>query len=391
MDRPSGKRTPLAITTAGLLALPLVVLGAGAAGAEDLAPLTTAGAAGVDGEYIVVLEDDLSPRTVSAADIGIQAGDVAYTYDAALNGYAAALTEAELAEVRASSQVAYVEQVAEVHALDIQQNATWGLDRIDQAGLPLSTTYEYDYTGAGVSAYIIDTGIVPNHPDFGGRAQVAYDATGGNGIDGNGHGTHVAGTIGSATYGVAKETELYGVKVLSDSGQGTTAGVIAGVDWVAANAPADSVANLSLGGPASTALDNAVNALSASGVFVAVAAGNETQNASNVSPARASGVTTVAASTSTDASASYTNYGSAVDIYAPGSSITSTWTNGTRSISGTSMASPHVAGAAALYKEARGDDAQATIQNWLRSNASSGVLSGVRSGTPNLLLNVSAL
>ncbi|RCV48962.1 peptidase S8 [Marinitenerispora sediminis] len=381
----------VAATAAGLLALPLVVLGAGSAGAEELAPLTTAGAAGVDGQYIVVLEDDLSPRSVTAAEIGIKAGDVTYTYDDALNGYAAELTPAELTAVRSSSEVAFVEQVAEVHALDTQQNATWGIDRIDQTNLPLSRTYTYDYTGAGVSAYIIDTGIVPNHPDFGGRAQVAYDAYGGNGIDGNGHGTHVAGTIGSTTYGVAKEVELYGVKVLSNSGSGTTAGVIAGVDWVAGNAPANSVANLSLGGPASTALDNAVNALSASGVFVAVAAGNETQNASNVSPARASGVTTVAASTSTDASASYTNYGSAVDIYAPGSAITSTWITGTRSISGTSMASPHVAGAAALYKDAVGDNSQSTIQNWLRSNASSGVLSGVRSGTPNLLLNVSAL
>ncbi|MFC4563243.1 S8 family peptidase [Nocardiopsis mangrovi] len=386
MDRSSAKRTTLGFTAAGVFAVPLAFMGAGTAGADDLAPLNTAANA-VEGQYIVVLEEGVSANSVTASDFGISSEAVEHTYTTAINGFSAELSAAEVTGVRSNSSVAFVEQVGTVEATE-----TWGLDRIDQEALPLDDSYSVDNTGAGVSAYIIDTGIEADHADFGGRAQVGFDATGGDGADGNGHGTHVAGTIGSSTWGVAKEADLYGVRVLDDNGSGTTDDVVAGIDWVTANAVDNSVANLSLGGGASQAIDDSVNALSESGVFVAVAAGNSGADAGNSSPARAEGVATVAASDETDASASFTNYGSVVDIYAPGVDITSTWIGGGEdTISGTSMASPHVAGAAALYKDANGDASQEEVQSYLTDNATADALSGVRTGTVNLLLNVSTL
>jgi subtilisin family serine protease len=243
-----------------------------------------------------------------------------------------------------------------------------------------------------VRAYIIDTGIQTSHPQFGGRASAVYDAFGGNGQDCNGHGTHVAGTVGSSTYGVAKAAYLRAVRVLNCSGSGSTSGIVAGIDWVRTNAIKPAVANMSLGGGLSSSLNTASTNLANAGIFLAVAAGNENQNACNVSPASASAVFTTASSTSSDAKSSFSNWGSCVEGYAPGSSITSTWLNsGTNTISGTSMASPHIAGVAALYKSTFGDAASSTIVSWIINNSTSGVITGNPSGTPNRLLYKSTL
>ncbi|MBB4636108.1 S8 family peptidase [Longimicrobium terrae] len=378
------------LTLAGVLALAACSDSEGVTGirAPEAAPLLSAGVNAIEGDYMVVLKEGANANSV-AAIVGVTPSHV---YTTALNGFSASLNQGQLNALLHNQNVAYVEEDAVAEAATTQSGATWGIDRIDQRARPLSGTYNYTNTGSSVYAYIIDTGIYTAHSNFGGRAAVAYDALGGNGQDCNGHGTHVAGTVGSSTYGVAKGVRLRAVRVLDCSGSGSISGIIAGVDWVRLNRTNPAVANLSLGGGNSASLNTAVTNLANSGVFVAVAAGNENQNACNVSPANASAVTTVAASTSTDARASYSNYGSCVDLYAPGSSITSTWSNGgTNSISGTSMASPHVAGVAALYKGVYGNASQATIDAWLKNNATLNVITGNPTGTPNRLLFKSTL
>jgi subtilisin family serine protease len=279
-----------------------------------------------------------------------------------------------------------------VIALDTtQNNATWGLDRVDQRALPLSTTYTYDSTGAGVTAYIIDTGIRFSHNEFGGRASSGYDAVdGGTADDCNGHGTHVAGTVGGNTYGVAKGVSLVAVRVLNCSGSGTTSGVIAGINWVTSNHTARAVANMSLGGGASTALDTAVTNSIAAGVVYGVAAGNETANACNGSPARVPNAITVGATASSDARASFSNFGTCVDIFAPGQSITSSWytsDTATNTISGTSMATPHVVGAAARLLQGTSLTPQ-QVRDTMVGNATPNVVSNPGTGSPNRLLYV---
>jgi len=318
-------------------------------------------------------------------------GKLKYSYGAVLKGFAAELSDEAVAALRADPDVDYVEQDQTVSISTTQSPApSWGLDRIDQRNLPLSNSYTYNATASQqtvVRAYIIDTGIQTSHSDFGGRASAVYDALGGNGQDCNGHGTHVAGTVGGTTYGVAKSIKLRAVRVLNCSGSGSNSGVIAGMDWVRVNSIHPAVANMSLGGGFSSATNTAANNLAASGVFLAVAAGNSNANACNSSPSSAANVTSVAASASNDSRASFSNFGSCVHIYAPGVSIKSDWLNGgTNTISGTSMASPHVAGVAALYKAVNGDASYSTIRSWMINNATLNVISGNPSGTPNRLL-----
>ena len=355
-----------------------------------LAPIARAQGTLIPDQYIVVFKSGIATKaSMVARSNGVAA---TFVYDTVFNGFAARLNPSQLSTMQRNPNVAYIEQ-DQVMAIDTtQSNATWGLDRIDQRNLPLSGSYTYTRNGAGVYAYIIDTGIQTSHSDFGGRAAVAYDATGGNGQDCNGHGTHVAGTVGGTQYGVAKGVQLRAVRVLNCAGSGSNSGVIAGVNWVRQNHTNPAVANMSLGGGYSSALNSAVTSMINSGVFLAVAAGNSNANACNYSPSSASGTLTVAASDRTDTKASFSNYGACVDVYAPGVSITSDWLNGgTNTISGTSMASPHAAGVAALYKATFGNAASSTIVSWITSNATSGVIKGNPSGTPNKLLYKSSL
>jgi subtilisin family serine protease len=373
---------------AALLALAACADQSPTAGAAAAAPLLAAGAGAIEGQYVVVLEEGANPRSVAA----VAGVSPRYVYTAALNGFAATLNAGQLNALRHNPAVAYVEADQQVEAWTTQSGATWGIDRIDQRSLPLSGTYTYNSTGSGVYAYVIDTGIQTNHPQFGSRAAVAYDALGGNGQDCNGHGTHVAGTIGSTTYGVAKNVQLRAVRVLDCNGSGATSGIIAAVDWIRLNRTNPAVANLSLGGSLSSSMNTAVTNLSSSGVFVAVAAGNSNANACNYSPASATAVFTTASSERTDAKRSTSNWGTCVDGYAPGGSITSTWIgSGTNTISGSSMASPHVAGVAALYKATYGNVSSATIDSWIKNNATLNVITGNPSGTPNRLLYKAAL
>lgn len=347
--------------------------------------------------YIVVLDDSVvgekgaySIAEFVATDMATSyRGKLKHVYKHALNGFAVEMSEEDAKALSEDFRVAFVEEDGVMTASVTQTNATWGLDRIDQRDRPLNGTYVYNWTGAGVTAYIIDTGIRTAHTQFGGRAANVFDAFGGNGQDCNGHGTHVAGTVGGSTYGVAKSVQLRGVRVLNCSGSGSTSGVIAGVDFVRSNHAAQAVANMSLGGGASTALDNAVNNLSNSGVSIAVAAGNSNANACNSSPARAANAITTGSTTSTDARSSFSNFGTCLDIFAPGSGITSAWSTSntaTRTISGTSMASPHVAGVAALYKQANPSASPTTVRNAIVNNATTNRLTGIGTGSPNRLL-----
>ncbi|GGM34735.1 hypothetical protein GCM10011608_19000 [Micromonospora sonchi] len=356
----------------------------------------------VSGSYLVVLRADavgaagtFAARTSVPTRAGALAkrygGSVADVYSAALTGFAAKMTESQARRLAADSAVAYVEQDQVLTVQATQSNPTWGLDRIDQRNRPLSNSFTYPNTASNVRAYIIDTGIRTTHNDFGGRATWGTNTVDSNNTDCNGHGTHVAGTVGGNTYGVAKQVRLVAVKVLNCSGSGTTAGVINGVNWVTANAVKPAVANMSLGGGLSTTLDNAVANSINSGITYAVAAGNSNANACNSSPARTPAALTVGSTTNTDARSSFSNYGTCLDLFAPGSSITATWhtsNTATNTISGTSMASPHVAGAAALVLGANPSWSPSQVSSYLTSNATTGVVTSPGTGSPNRLLFV---
>ncbi|MER7496650.1 S8 family peptidase [Streptomyces pharetrae] len=375
----------------GLTALP-----AQAAPAEGTV-LAAGSPTAIKDSYIVTLKRGAGFKAASGQGkdlIEEYGGSVRKTFGSALNGYTATLSATEAKRLAADPAVAAVEQNQRVSIDATQSNAPWGLDRIDQTSLPLSGTYTYpDSAGTGVTAYVIDTGVRITHSQLTGRAVNGYDAVDGDTTaqDGNGHGTHVATTIAGSTYGVAKKAKIVAVRVLNNSGSGTTAGVIAGIDWVTKNHSGPSVANMSLGGGVSTTLDTAVRNSIASGVTYAVAAGNSNANASSFSPARVAEAITVGATTSTDARASYSNYGSALDIFAPGSSITAGWhtsDTATNTISGTSMATPHVAGAAAVYLAGHPSATPAQVASALTAGATTGKVTSPGSGSPNRLLKL---
>jgi subtilisin family serine protease len=372
---------------------------------DQLAPVYKANnvPADLQDSYIVVFKDDVAEEEIDGESermCGNTSAKKERTFKHAVKGFSGRLTAAAIEEFRRNPKVKYIEQNQVVSLVaTTQPGATWGLDRIDQANLPLSTNYTYNTTGSTITAYIFDTGVRSDHVEFGGRVTGGFSAIAAEPTpeDGNGHGTHVAGTVGGSTYGVAKAVKIIPVKVLSATGSGTNDGVIAGLDWAVANhtAGVPAVGNMSLGGGGSTALDDAVRRCVADGIVMAVAAGNDNRDVNNIlfptSPARVSEAITVGSTTSTDARSSFSNYGSVVDIFAPGSSITSASISSSTALiinSGTSMASPHVAGAAALYLEYAPGSTTAEVETGLKNAAARGRISGIPTGTTDALLQI---
>lgn len=366
---------------------------------SEKAPLLQAveGARYVEGSYFVIFQDAVTDVDDEVSQINRSLGiRPQFVYHYAVKGFAAMLPATAIEALQNNPNVKYIEQDQVATLVTTQTNPpSWGLDRIDQPSLPLDATYVYNYTGSTLDAYIFDTGIRFGHEDFGGRAATGYDAItpGGTAEDANGHGTHVAGTVGGTKYGVAKAIQLYAVRVLGANGSGTYTQVVAGLDWaVGHHTTKPAVGNMSLGGGASSTLDVAVRNVVADGIVLCVAAGNSYADAINYSPARVAEAITVGATSGSDGFASFSNYGSIVDILAPGVSITSAWytsNTATNTISGTSMATPHVAGAAALYLEANPGFTPAQVEAGLKSNASINKISGVPAGTVNFLLYLS--
>ena len=312
-----------------------------------------------------------------------------------IGGFTADLTPAQVKALDADPGVAVVEKNKTVRASATQSGATWGLDRSDQKDLPLNGSYSYNATGQGVTAFIIDTGVRASHSEFRGRIDPGVTAIddGRGSSDCNGHGTHVAGTTAGTKYGVAKSANVVPVRVLGCDGVGSTAGIVAGMDWVSSNANGPSVANMSLGGDISAAMDSAIGRMSRAGVVPLVAAGNDYENACNYSPARASSAITVGSTDRRDQLSEFSNWGSCVDILAPGTDITSAWPSsdsGTNTISGTSMATPHVAGAAALYLQQHPNASVGEVERALKNSATPNTIDYVN-GSPNLMLNTSVL
>ena len=347
----------------------------------------------IPGEYIVVFKDDV--------DVDLEVGKAEkenmvkakYIYRYAIKGFSATLPSQVLEKIKNNPNVKYIEQDQEINAIATQTTVpSWGIDRIDQTSLPLTASFTYSNDGSGVTAYIFDTGIRFDHKEFGGRAKFGFDAfKGGTGSDGNGHGTHVAGTVGGENVGVAKKVSLIAVRVLDNRGSGSTTGVVAGIDWAIRNHNGfPAVGNMSLGGGVSSAIDNAVvNAIN-DGIIMCVAAGNSNVDAITSSPARVSAAITVGATDKFDTKASYSNFGGVVDIFAPGSSIYSSWKNNSTSyntISGTSMAAPHVTGVAALILQSNISFNCSNVEDLLKSRATfNSMVKSVPSGTTSALL-----
>ena len=350
----------------------------------------------IPGQYIVVFRDGVADAPGLARRLAAGNGaSVRHTYQHAIKGFSANMSEQAAAALARNPNVAYVEQDQAVSKSEMQSGAPWGLDRIDQRALPLSKTYSYSNTGRDVRAYIIDSGILTSHNDFGGRATPGFSsiADGRGSSDCDGHGTHVAGTVGGNTYGVAKGVSLIAVRVLDCSGSGSWSGVIAGIDWVTANHVRPAVANMSLGGGASSSVDQATANMIAAGVATAVAAGNgnrggRQQDACNYSPARVATAMTIGATTQTDAKTSWSNYGTCVDFFAPGYQIVSagiTSNTATVAMSGTSMASPHVAGVAALYLQSNPGASAQQVRDALFAATTKGVVTSSSTANNHLL------
>lgn len=370
----------------------------------------------IPGKFIVILKDD--NKTINfrksdryedaqagmrklansiAARYEIQEQSIDNVYGNLLPGFSVELTADQLSALEKDPMVAYIEPDGYAYTTSVtQNNATWGLDRIDQRTLPLDGNYVYTATGEGVTAYIIDTGVRTTHNEFGSRAKRGFDAFGGDSEDCNGHGTHVAGTVGGNVFGVAKKSTLVGVRVLDCNGSGSWSGVIAGMDWVASDANGPSVANMSLGGGVSTAINDAVARMYDAGVPVIVAAGNgdrlgREQPACNYSPASAPKAYTVGATANTDGKTSFSNYGDCVDIFAPGASITAAWhtsNTATNTISGTSMAAPHVAGVAALYLQNNKSASSQAVYNYLTETSTKGVVTNSKTVNNHMLYSL---
>lgn len=360
--------------------------------AEPAPLLTPRGVDVVADKYIVKFKDGIARIAVDES-MNILESKADFVYETAFRGFAGHLTKAELQTLRNHPDVDYIEKDALMHinAFVEQPGSPWGLGRISHRSKGISS-YRYDGSaGAGTCAYIIDTGIEASHPEFEGRATFLKSFVSGQNSDGNGHGTHCSGTIGSKSYGVAKKTKLYGVKVLNNSGSGAYSAIIAGMEYVANDypsrgCPAGAIASMSLGGGYAASVNRAAAALVRSGVFLAVAAGNENRDAQNTSPASEATACTVGATDINDNRSSFSNYGRVVDIFAPGTNILSTWIGGTtRSISGTSMATPHVAGLAAYLSALEGSSNPAALCGRIQSLSTKNAISNIPSGTVNYL------
>ncbi|RYP34416.1 hypothetical protein DL767_004285 [Monosporascus sp. MG133] len=394
--------------TAAFLSLLPLAFAAPAKRAEPAPLLKPRGVDLIEGKFIVKMKDQITASVLDEAVSTFQKEADHVWNVPGFKGFAGALDDAAIEQLQNHPDVEFIEQDAiitintdiQVDERDLQERAIvsqtgapWGLGAISHRGTA-STTYVYDNSaGTGTCSYVVDTGIYTAHSQFGGRATFLANYADSSNTDGNGHGTHVAGTIGATTYGVAKNTRLYAVKVLNASGSGTTSGVVSGMNFVVSDSrtrscPNGAVVNMSLGGGFSSSINSAAAAITNAGVFLAVAAGNDNANAANYSPASAASACTVGATTSSNARASFSNYGSVVDIFAPGQSILSTWigsTSATRSISGTSMASPHIAGLGAYLLTLEGSRSPTALCSRIQALATSGRITGLPSGTVNLL------